>query len=188
MCVESGNDNDHAACTLCLAENGPCSQQCTVVAGRARCSCFTGFSLMTDGRMCEGKSVRSFLSWYLLAVIGAIDNAHVYPLSSLPQAGFAQGNKQPHTINNSNCCTTTKHIEPCQQNKSAMEPFVQRWGHFFNWMQSLMKEENAGLMMLNNASTDWAPTSWMPLPGALVNLSQLPCGSWRCNNKQIQTT
>ncbi|XP_051270886.1 fibulin-2 [Dicentrarchus labrax] len=35
------------------AENGPCSQQCTVVAGRVRCSCFPGFSLMTDGHMCE---------------------------------------------------------------------------------------------------------------------------------------
>ncbi|KAM7402735.1 hypothetical protein PAMP_017949 [Pampus punctatissimus] len=35
------------------AENGPCSQQCTAVAGRARCSCFPGFSLKTDGRMCE---------------------------------------------------------------------------------------------------------------------------------------
>ncbi|KAM9362158.1 fibulin-2 [Symphorus nematophorus] len=35
------------------AENGPCSQQCTAVAGRPRCSCFPGFSLMTDGRMCE---------------------------------------------------------------------------------------------------------------------------------------
>nr|XP_019942023.1 PREDICTED: fibulin-2-like [Paralichthys olivaceus] len=34
-------------------ENGPCSQQCTAVAGQARCSCFPGFSLMTDGRMCE---------------------------------------------------------------------------------------------------------------------------------------
>eukprot|EP00064_Thunnus_orientalis_P000898 superscaffoldBa00000053_g899 len=39
------------------AENGPCSQQCTVVAGRAHCSCFPGFSLMTDGRMCEGFAV-----------------------------------------------------------------------------------------------------------------------------------
>ncbi|CAJ1051861.1 fibulin-2 isoform X1 [Xyrichtys novacula] len=35
------------------AENGPCSQQCSVVAGRARCSCFPGFSLMMDGHMCE---------------------------------------------------------------------------------------------------------------------------------------
>ncbi|XP_078103797.1 fibulin-2 isoform X1 [Sander vitreus] len=35
------------------AENGPCSQQCTAVAGRTRCSCFPGFSLMTDGRTCE---------------------------------------------------------------------------------------------------------------------------------------
>ncbi|XP_074522201.1 fibulin-2 [Halichoeres trimaculatus] len=35
------------------AENGPCSQQCTVVAGRARCSCFPGFSLMMDGHTCE---------------------------------------------------------------------------------------------------------------------------------------
>lgn len=121
-----------------------------------------------------------------LAVIGAIHNAHVYPLSCLPQAGFAQGNKQPNTTNNStHCCTTTKHIEPCQQNKSAMEPFVQRSGHFFNWMQSLMKKENAGLMIQNNASTDWAPTSWWwrPSPGLLVNHSQLPCGSWRCNKK-----
>ncbi|XP_058487669.1 fibulin-2 isoform X2 [Solea solea] len=35
------------------AANGPCSQQCTTVAGQAHCSCFPGFSLMTDGRMCE---------------------------------------------------------------------------------------------------------------------------------------
>ncbi|XP_030585973.1 fibulin-2 [Archocentrus centrarchus] len=35
------------------ADNGACSQQCTAVAGRARCSCFPGFSLMTDGRTCE---------------------------------------------------------------------------------------------------------------------------------------
>uniref|UniRef100_UPI0037E888DE fibulin-2 n=1 Tax=Semicossyphus pulcher TaxID=241346 RepID=UPI0037E888DE len=35
------------------AENGPCSQQCTVVAGRARCSCFPGFSQMMDGHTCE---------------------------------------------------------------------------------------------------------------------------------------
>ncbi|XP_062272551.1 fibulin-2 [Scomber scombrus] len=35
------------------AENGLCSQQCTAVAGRAHCSCFPGFRLMTDGRTCE---------------------------------------------------------------------------------------------------------------------------------------
>lgn len=35
------------------AENNPCGQQCSVVAGRARCSCFPGFSLMTDGHTCE---------------------------------------------------------------------------------------------------------------------------------------
>uniref|UniRef100_UPI003AAB775A fibulin-2 n=1 Tax=Centroberyx gerrardi TaxID=166262 RepID=UPI003AAB775A len=35
------------------AGNGPCSQQCSAVAGQARCSCFPGFSLMADGRMCE---------------------------------------------------------------------------------------------------------------------------------------
>ncbi|KAK2862642.1 hypothetical protein Q5P01_002175 [Channa striata] len=35
------------------ADNGPCSQQCIVAAGRAHCSCFPGFSLMTDGHMCE---------------------------------------------------------------------------------------------------------------------------------------
>ncbi|XP_020488402.2 fibulin-2 [Labrus bergylta] len=35
------------------AENGPCSQHCTAVAGRARCSCFPGFSLMMDGHTCE---------------------------------------------------------------------------------------------------------------------------------------
>uniref|UniRef100_A0A668A591 Fibulin 2 n=1 Tax=Myripristis murdjan TaxID=586833 RepID=A0A668A591_9TELE len=33
--------------------NGPCSQQCTVVVGQARCSCFPGFSLMADGQTCE---------------------------------------------------------------------------------------------------------------------------------------
>ncbi|CAN9512183.1 unnamed protein product [Ophioblennius macclurei] len=35
------------------AEIGTCSQQCTAVAGRARCSCFPGFRLMSDGRTCE---------------------------------------------------------------------------------------------------------------------------------------
>ncbi|XP_029358897.1 fibulin-2 [Echeneis naucrates] len=35
------------------AENGHCSQQCMVIAGQARCSCFPGFSLKTDERMCE---------------------------------------------------------------------------------------------------------------------------------------
>ncbi|CAG6016198.1 unnamed protein product, partial [Menidia menidia] len=35
------------------AGNGGCSQQCTAVIGRAHCSCFPGFSLMTDGRTCE---------------------------------------------------------------------------------------------------------------------------------------
>ncbi|XP_037629473.1 fibulin-2-like [Sebastes umbrosus] len=33
--------------------NGPCEQQCTSVGGRPRCSCFTGFSLVADGRSCE---------------------------------------------------------------------------------------------------------------------------------------
>lgn len=40
----------------CLAENGPCGQRCAVAAGRARCSCFPGFSLKTDGHACEGKT------------------------------------------------------------------------------------------------------------------------------------
>ncbi|TNN79719.1 Fibulin-2 [Liparis tanakae] len=35
------------------ADNGPCRQQCTEEAGRARCSCFPGFSLKTDGHTCE---------------------------------------------------------------------------------------------------------------------------------------
>nr|XP_020473921.1 fibulin-2-like isoform X2 [Monopterus albus] len=35
------------------AENGPCSQQCKALAGQAQCSCFPGFSLMTDGHTCE---------------------------------------------------------------------------------------------------------------------------------------
>ncbi|XP_029288181.1 fibulin-2 isoform X2 [Cottoperca gobio] len=35
------------------AEYGVCSQQCTAMAGRARCSCFPGFTLMIDGRVCE---------------------------------------------------------------------------------------------------------------------------------------
>ncbi|XP_046731290.1 fibulin-2 isoform X2 [Silurus meridionalis] len=35
------------------AGNGPCSQQCFGVEGLARCSCFPGFSLNSDGRTCE---------------------------------------------------------------------------------------------------------------------------------------
>uniref|UniRef100_A0AAQ5Y3R9 Fibulin 2 n=1 Tax=Amphiprion ocellaris TaxID=80972 RepID=A0AAQ5Y3R9_AMPOC len=38
------------------------SQQCSAVAGRVHCSCFPGFSLMTDGRMCEGKGHYSLSS------------------------------------------------------------------------------------------------------------------------------
>uniref|UniRef100_A0A673A6I2 Fibulin-1 n=1 Tax=Sphaeramia orbicularis TaxID=375764 RepID=A0A673A6I2_9TELE len=33
--------------------NGGCSQQCSAVGGQARCSCFPGFSLKTNGRTCE---------------------------------------------------------------------------------------------------------------------------------------
>uniref|UniRef100_A0A7N8YBI9 Fibulin-1 n=1 Tax=Mastacembelus armatus TaxID=205130 RepID=A0A7N8YBI9_9TELE len=37
-----------------MPRQGICySQQCKVVAGQAHCSCFPGFSLMTDGHMCE---------------------------------------------------------------------------------------------------------------------------------------
>ncbi|MEQ2243314.1 hypothetical protein ILYODFUR_005800 [Ilyodon furcidens] len=43
------------------ADQGGCSQQCTAVAGRAYCSCFPGFSLMTDRRTCKGKGSK-FLS------------------------------------------------------------------------------------------------------------------------------
>ncbi|XP_036415013.1 fibulin-2 isoform X1 [Colossoma macropomum] len=35
------------------AGNGPCSQQCSVVRGKAQCSCFPGFSLKADGQNCE---------------------------------------------------------------------------------------------------------------------------------------
>ncbi|GAA6100422.1 fibulin-2 isoform X1 [Tachysurus ichikawai] len=33
--------------------NGPCSQHCSAVEGLAHCSCFPGFSLMSDGQTCE---------------------------------------------------------------------------------------------------------------------------------------
>ncbi|XP_076874920.1 fibulin-2-like isoform X2 [Brachyhypopomus gauderio] len=33
--------------------NGPCEQQCSLVAGRPVCSCFPGFSLQADGQSCE---------------------------------------------------------------------------------------------------------------------------------------
>ncbi|XP_068598546.1 fibulin-2 [Brachionichthys hirsutus] len=35
------------------ADNGPCGQRCVAAAGRARCSCFPGYSLMADGHICE---------------------------------------------------------------------------------------------------------------------------------------
>ncbi|XP_063071853.1 uncharacterized protein fbln2 isoform X2 [Engraulis encrasicolus] len=35
------------------AGNGPCAQRCSVAGGRAKCSCFTAYSLMADGRSCE---------------------------------------------------------------------------------------------------------------------------------------
>ncbi|KAI4878331.1 hypothetical protein NFI96_010152 [Prochilodus magdalenae] len=35
------------------AGNGLCSQQCSVVRGKAQCSCFPGFSLKADGQSCE---------------------------------------------------------------------------------------------------------------------------------------
>uniref|UniRef100_A0A3Q3NGU6 Fibulin 2 n=1 Tax=Mastacembelus armatus TaxID=205130 RepID=A0A3Q3NGU6_9TELE len=33
--------------------NSPCEQQCIPVGGRSQCSCFSGFSLRTDGHSCE---------------------------------------------------------------------------------------------------------------------------------------
>ncbi|XP_035244709.1 fibulin-2 isoform X2 [Anguilla anguilla] len=33
--------------------NGPCMQRCTAVEGKARCSCFQGYSLLADGLSCE---------------------------------------------------------------------------------------------------------------------------------------
>lgn len=99
----------------------------------------------------------------LLAVIGGNHSAHMYPVSCLPQAGFTQGNKQPNIINNSIHCSRNKQ----QQTHTALateqkcnEAVCPEIGTLFNWMQSLMKEENAGRVILNNASTDWAPTSW----------------------------
>lgn len=35
------------------SENSVCSQRCAAVEGRARCSCFPGFRLESDGRTCE---------------------------------------------------------------------------------------------------------------------------------------
>ncbi|XP_041945780.1 fibulin-2 isoform X2 [Alosa sapidissima] len=35
------------------AGNGPCAQRCSIAGGRAKCSCFPGFSLMADGHSCE---------------------------------------------------------------------------------------------------------------------------------------
>lgn len=51
-------------------------------------------------------------------------------------------------------------------------------GTHFNWRRSFMEEDNAGLMMLNNASTDWEP--WLHASAAaLANQSQLPGCSTR---------
>ncbi|MEQ2302724.1 hypothetical protein AMECASPLE_009625 [Ameca splendens] len=57
------------------ADQGGCSQQCTAVAGRAYCSCFPGFSLMTDRRTCKGKSSKSLsgrMQWDMDREIGAL--------------------------------------------------------------------------------------------------------------------
>ncbi|KAF7648586.1 hypothetical protein LDENG_00154160 [Lucifuga dentata] len=51
----SSSTSSHVHLSPC-AENGPCSQRCEVVGGRPRCSCFPGFSLMSDGHTCKGKS------------------------------------------------------------------------------------------------------------------------------------
>ncbi|XP_036007896.1 fibulin-2 isoform X2 [Fundulus heteroclitus] len=65
--VEEINSSTHTTATMtptsetttssvrlhpCADESG-CSQQCTAVAGQAHCSCFPGFSLMTDRRTCK---------------------------------------------------------------------------------------------------------------------------------------
>uniref|UniRef100_A0A8C9X5K4 Fibulin 2 n=1 Tax=Sander lucioperca TaxID=283035 RepID=A0A8C9X5K4_SANLU len=39
--------------TVLFSGNSPCEQHCTSVGGRPQCSCFSGFSLMADGRSCE---------------------------------------------------------------------------------------------------------------------------------------
>lgn len=145
-----------ALISLPLTENGPCSQQCAAVAGRARCSCFPGFSLMMDGHTCEGKAH----CFFLLAVIGAIHSAHIYPLSrpSPFQNNVAQSNKQQPSavVASAHFCINEgkqTHTAMATQHKSigAVCPEIRT---LFNWMQSLMKQENAALVVLNNASTD----------------------------------
>uniref|UniRef100_A0A3P8R8R8 Fibulin 2 n=1 Tax=Astatotilapia calliptera TaxID=8154 RepID=A0A3P8R8R8_ASTCA len=51
--TNTAHHSEHTIPTVRYGDNGGCSQQCKAVAGRARCSCFPGFSLMTDGWMCE---------------------------------------------------------------------------------------------------------------------------------------
>ncbi|XP_034389115.1 fibulin-2 [Cyclopterus lumpus] len=51
--VTSGGTTPDPAHLDPCAENGPCRHQCTAEAGRARCSCFPGFSLKTDRHTCE---------------------------------------------------------------------------------------------------------------------------------------
>lgn len=50
--------------------NSPCQQQCTSVGGRPHCSCFPGFSLMTDGVSCMGEQPKRFKTCLLLLFLG----------------------------------------------------------------------------------------------------------------------
>lgn len=44
--------------SVIFAGNSPCEQQCTPVGGSPQCSCFPGFSLMSDGLSCAGKQLK----------------------------------------------------------------------------------------------------------------------------------
>ena len=39
----------------CLSNNGGCSQICTNTVGSFKCACFTGYTLASDQRTCNGK-------------------------------------------------------------------------------------------------------------------------------------
>ncbi|XP_048878664.1 fibulin-2 isoform X12 [Brienomyrus brachyistius] len=97
--------------------NGPCSHLCSMEGGQAHCSCFPGFSLMTDGYLCEDVDECSTDAAICPRGDVCVNTAGSYQcLPESCQEGFIlNGNRECVDVNE---CVTNAHS--CQANEKCV--------------------------------------------------------------------